>query len=79
MAARGQPTQNPYVERFIRALKEEEVYLNEYADFQEARSRIGRFLEEVYMKKRVHSALGYRPSSEFELEHGLAVASPLVV
>ncbi|MCD6506946.1 integrase core domain-containing protein, partial [Candidatus Poribacteria bacterium] len=53
-------------ERLIRTLKEEEVYLNEYEDIQEARERIGYFLEEVYMKKRVHSALGYLTPLEFE-------------
>ncbi len=79
MAARGQPTDNPFAERFMRTLKEEEVYLNEYADFEEARSRIGRFLENVYMKKRVHSALGYRTPAEFEAEQGLVVASRLAV
>ena len=42
MAARGQPTENPFAERLMRTLKEEEVYLNDYADFAEARKRIGR-------------------------------------
>ena len=41
----GQPTENPFAERLMRTLKEEEVYLNEYRDFAEAYSRIGRFLE----------------------------------
>ena len=69
MAARGQPTENPFAERLMRTLKEEEVYLNEYADFAEAYSRIGRFLDDVYMKKRVHSSLGYKTPAEFEAEH----------
>lgn len=68
MAARGQPTQNPFAERLMRTLKEEEVYLNQYADYAEARSRIGRFLDEVYQTKRVHSALGYKTPAEFEAE-----------
>ena len=33
---------------------------------EDARERIGRFLEEVYMHKRVHSSLGYQTPSEFE-------------
>jgi len=66
MASRGNPQQNAYAERLIRTLKEEEVYLNEYEDIEEARERIGYFLEEVYMKKRVHSALGYLTPAEFE-------------
>jgi len=66
MAAVGRPTENAYAERLIRTLKEEEVYLNEYEDFADAYSRIGHFLEEVYMTKRVHSALGYLTPAEFE-------------
>lgn len=66
MAAQGRPTENAYVERVMRTLKEEEVYLHEYQDLADARAHIGRFLDEVYMHKRVHSALGYVPPAEFE-------------
>jgi transposase InsO family protein len=66
MASKGKPQQNAYAERLIRTLKEEEVYLNEYEDIQDARRRIGYFLEVVYMQKRVHSALGYLTPKEFE-------------
>ena len=66
MAARGQPRENAFAERLMRTLKEEEVYLHEYADLAEARTRIGRFLDDVYMTKRVHSALGYQTPAEFE-------------
>jgi len=66
MSSKGNPLQNAYAERLIRTLKEEEVYLNEYEDIEEAKEKIGHFLEEVYMKKRVHSALGYLTPWEFE-------------
>jgi hypothetical protein len=66
MSAQGQPTENADAERFMRTLKEEEVYLHEYQDFANARTRIGRFLNDVYTHKRVHSALGYLPPAEFE-------------
>lgn len=66
MAAKGTPTENAFVERFMRTLKEEEVYLHEYRDLADARGHIGRFLEEVYMHKRLHSSLGYLPPAEFE-------------
>jgi putative transposase len=66
MAAQGQPTQNAYAERLMHTLKEEEVYLHEYLDFADARQHIGHFLDDVYMHKRVHSALGYVPPGEFE-------------
>ena len=66
MAARGQPRENAFAERLMRTLTEEEVYLHDYADLTEARMRISRFLDDVYMTKRVHSALGYQTPAEFE-------------
>jgi len=66
MAARGSPEENPYAERLIRTIKEEEVDLSEYQDFADARSQIGYFIEEVYQKKRIHSSLGYLTPDEFE-------------
>ncbi len=68
MAARGKPTENAYVERFMRTLKEEEVCLHEYEDLPDAQAHLAHFLEEVYMHKRVHSALGYLPPAEFEAQ-----------
>jgi transposase InsO family protein len=68
MAAIGQPTDNPYAERVIRTIKEEEVYLNEYRDLADARAHLGRFIEEVYHHKRIHSALDYLTPAEFEMQ-----------
>ncbi len=47
MAEVCQPTQNPHAERLIRTIKEEEVYLSEYENNQEAYREIGRFIEDV--------------------------------
>ena len=66
MAATGKPEENGYAERFMRTLKEEEVDLSEYRNFAEAQAQIKRFIEEVYMTKRIHSALGYLTPVEFE-------------
>lgn len=65
-ADRGKPTQNAYAERVIRTIKEEEVYLNEYQDYQDAHQQIGKFIDDVYAKKRIHSSLGYLTPVEFE-------------
>jgi putative transposase len=66
MAAVGNPYDNAKAEAFFKTLKREEVRLNEYRDIDEARESLGRFIEEGYNQKRLHSALGYRPPAEFE-------------
>jgi len=66
MTAKGSPRENAQAESFFRTLKVEEVYLHEYRTFQEAEASLEYFLEAVYNQKRLHSALGYRPPSEFE-------------
>jgi hypothetical protein len=45
-------------ESFMKTLKYEEVYRNEYRDLAEARASVGEFLEKVYNRKRLHSAAG---------------------
>jgi putative transposase len=47
-------------------LKSEEVYRQEYRDVTEARASIAQFIDQVYNRKRLHSALGHRPPVEFE-------------
>lgn len=66
MSRKGNPYDNAACESFMKTLKYEEVYRNEYRDFQEAHTSIGEFLERVYNQKRLHSALGYLPPAEFE-------------
>ena len=66
MAERGEAWQNGYAERLIRTIKEEEVDLSEYDDYTDAVSQLGRFLNDVYMHKRIHSSLGYLTPIEFE-------------
>ncbi len=66
MAEVGQARQNGYAERLMRTIKEEEVDLSEYEDYTDAVRQVGRFLDEVYMHKRIHSSLGYLTPLEFE-------------
>jgi transposase InsO family protein len=66
MSRKGNPWDNAACESFMKTLKYEEVFRNEYRDLAEAKRSIQRFLEKVYNEKRLHSALGYRPPAEFE-------------
>jgi transposase InsO family protein len=66
MSARGKPRENAKAESFFKTLKVEEVYLQDYNSFEEAKSRLDYFIGAVYNEKRLHSALGYRPPVEFE-------------
>jgi putative transposase len=66
MSRKGNPYDNAACESFMKTLKQEGVYRNEYRDFHDARSSIGEFLECVYNRKRLHSALGYLPPAGFE-------------
>ena len=79
MSRKGEPTENGYVERLMRTIKEEEIRLSDYDDYADARRQIGRFLDEIYRRKRIHSALGYLTPAEFEqhwTEHGNQTGIP---
>jgi putative transposase len=70
MSRKANPYDNAACESFMKTLKVEEVYRNEYRDFREAHACIGEFLERVYNRHRLHSALGYLSPSEFERRQG---------
>jgi transposase InsO family protein len=66
MSGKGNPYDNATCESFMKTLKYEEVYRQEYRDLAEARASMGQFLNKVYNQQRLHSALGYLPPVEFE-------------
>ena len=76
MSRRGNPYDNARCESFMKTLKYEEVYRQEYRDLAEARRCIQRFIEKVYNAKRMHSALDYRSPVEFEHDIAADAAQP---
>jgi len=60
------PWENGKCESFIKTLKREEIDARRYASFDELRQHVDEFLEQIYNKVRLHSALGYRSPEEFE-------------
>jgi putative transposase len=66
MSRPGNPFENAQAESFLKTLKHEEVNLTQYRNFEEAAARLPVFIEEVYNRERLHSALGYVSPVEFE-------------
>jgi len=66
MSRSGNPYDNARAESFLKTLKSEEVALRRYRDLEDARAHIRHFIEEVYNRKRRHSALGYVAPAAFE-------------
>jgi putative transposase len=66
MSRPANPYDNASCKSFIKTLKREEIYANEYADLDDLRANIEAFIEQYYNRRRLHSALGYQPPEEFE-------------
>jgi putative transposase len=77
MSHKASPWENARCESWMKTLKTEEVYRQEYRDLAEARALITRFIDQVYNQQRMHSALDYRSPVEFE--QALAVAGGVEV
>ena len=65
-SASGNPYDNAWTERFMRTLKQEEVYLANYETYLDVIENLPKFIEDVYNRKRVHSGIDYLTPSEFE-------------
>lgn len=63
---KGNPYDNAWTERFMRTLKQEEVYLASYETYLDVIENLPQFIEDVYNERRIHSALDYLTPNEFE-------------
>ena len=57
---KGNPYDNACIESFHSTLKKEEIYLNEYNSFYDAKLAIFKYIESWYNRKRIHSSLSYK-------------------
>src|SRR5271156_5474038 len=58
----------------MKTLKQEEIYCNQYADFEELSQHLEEFIGNYYNRLRLHSALGYRTPEEFERDQAATPA-----
>lgn len=79
MAEAGEAWQNGHAERLVRTIKEEGVDLSDYEDYTDVLCQLGRFLNDLYMHKRIHSSLGCLTPAEFEERWRSAQAQTLDV
>src|ERR1019366_4073353 len=75
MSRPANPYDNAACESFMKTLKQEEIYCNQYADFNELSAHLEEFIDTYYNRQRLHSALGYRTPEEFERDAAAAPAS----
>lgn len=65
-SAKGNPYDNAWTERFMRTLKQEEVYLANYETYLDVIENLPSFIEDVYNERRIHSGIDYLTPSELE-------------
>jgi putative transposase len=75
MSRPANPYDNASCESFMKTLKREEIYANEYRNLDQLQANIEAFIDHYYNRCRLHSALGYRPPEEFE-QAGESAAGP---
>ncbi len=76
MSRPANPYDNASCESFLKTLKREEIYANEYSTLDHLREHTAAFIDNYYNRVRLHSALGYRTPEEFEQAATMAAPSP---
>ena len=77
MSRPGNPYDNAMCESFMKTLKQEEIYCNEYQTLEQLQENVASFIENYYNRCRLHSALGYKSPDHFEGQRSAAAAAVL--
>ncbi|MCL4103138.1 IS3 family transposase ISMdi5 [Fibrobacter succinogenes] len=72
MSAPGCPYDNAAMESFFASLKKEQVHHRSYADIDEVREDLFKYIELFYNRKRLHSSLGYLTPVAYRLQKLIA-------
>ena len=75
MSRPANPYDNAACESFMKTLKQEEIYCQQYRDFDDLSQHVEEFIDVYYNRQRLHSALGYRTLEEFERDSATAPSS----
>jgi transposase InsO family protein len=78
MSRPGNPYDNAMCESFMKTLKQEEIYCNQYADLDQLQAAMVEFIDRYYNRVRLHSALGYRTPEAVEAGASPAARAPTV-
>jgi putative transposase len=79
MSRAGCPYDNAAIESFMKTLKQEEIYANQYRDLEHLRAHLEEFIDRYYNVCRLHSALQYLSPDQFEAQQGAIAAGEVRV
>jgi transposase InsO family protein len=74
MSRPANPYDNGACESFMKTLKVEEIYCQQYRNLEELGASIDEFIGNYYNRYRLHSALGYKTPEEFERSQATSAA-----